>query len=153
MTKRRAKATQITPSGPPVMFEILDAASKRTEWHIVITDAILNDRPEFVVPIGPKRAPYTLDDVCRAGARECNENVGMLTVTEWRAGAPTFSAIVAVARDFGGRIRYRVPWSTDAARCVRELPGAFVSTRGREDGVGVAGYVELRARINGAKAT
>ena len=135
--RRKVRATQYIPEGPPAAFEVIDPASTRTEWHFTIRDAIVGDEPEFVVPrvAGSKKAArlVTLDEVCRAAFRECTEGRGRIHLTEWRKGLPVYQALVLCTPGWTvGPLRRGVPsaavpmfkplWSTDPERTARELP-------------------------------
>lgn len=131
------RAHQVIPDGPEARFTVLDPTNTKTVWHIKIKDAIRNDCPEFEVPrvTGGKKNPTarftTLDEVCRAGFRECNEGRGTLTLTEWVKGLPVYTALVACWPSWTvkrvGKAHAAVPifrplWSTNPERTARELP-------------------------------
>lgn len=131
----KIRATQFIPDGPQPLFQIIDDTSARVGWHIKLRDAISGDEPEFLVPrsTGSKKTLrlVTLDEVCRAGFRECNEGRGILTLTEWRQGLPVYVARVACWPGWTGRMErgrgaavpiFKPLWSTDPERTARELP-------------------------------
>lgn len=115
MKGRRPRLVQFTPEQPTALFTFCDTNPDVVPhcWHLKIRDAIVGDEPEwtYTPPGKSKYPPFTPQQIANAGAGELNEGSGLVTMTEYRKGVPTFVARYAA----NGRQVFCI-WSTDEDR-------------------------------------
>lgn len=138
-SRGRVKLVQVIPAGPRPAFELVGPAYQREAgvfWGVVIRDLQDDDSPVFEFR-PPKCWALDVDPqaVAEAGKRECAEGRGLVTLTEWVAGLPRFSAVYACNGRFCWCIR-----STNHARAQprvsRPTPEQFAAlVAARREGV------------------
>lgn len=98
MTVRKLPLKQYIPDGPNgPKFQVVTFKKGNNYWHIRIRDAIIGDEPEFTldIPKASKKAPVTAQQVANAGAGQLNEATGLVFLTKYTDGIPTYTGIFA----------------------------------------------------------
>ena len=84
---------------PSPMFQVVERAVGANKWAVSIRDDQSDDSVHFEASKRYHKAP--LEDVVKAGGRECANGTGIVAVTRYDDGIPTLCVVYAVMYAFG----------------------------------------------------